>query len=61
MAGFVFGELGRTAEPGDEVQHDGLLFKVDAVEGQRIDRLVVTFQPWRRPEQQQEEDEEAAA
>jgi CBS domain containing-hemolysin-like protein len=61
MAGFVFGELGRTAEPGDEVQHDGLLFKVDAVEGQRIDRLVVTFQPWRRPEQQQEEDDDAAA
>ena len=60
MAGFVFGELGRTAEPGDEVQHDGLLFKVDAVEGQRIDRLVVTFQPWRRPEQQEEDDDAAA-
>ena len=39
VAGFVFGELGRTAEPGDEVRHDGLLFKVDSVEGQRIDRL----------------------
>ena len=60
MAGFVFGELGRTAEPGDEVQHDGLTFKVDAVEGQRIDRLVVTFQPWRRPEQQEEDDDAAA-
>jgi putative hemolysin len=59
MAGFVFGELGRTAEPGDEVQHDGLLFRVDSVEGQRIDRLQVTFQPWRRPEQQ--EDDDAAA
>jgi putative hemolysin len=59
IAGFVFGELGRTAEPGDEVRHDGLLFKVDAVEGQRIDRLLVTFQPWRRPEQQ--EDDDAAA
>jgi putative hemolysin len=53
MAGFVFGELGRTAAPGDEVQHDGLLFKVESVEGQRIDRLVVTFQPWRRPEQRE--------
>jgi CBS domain containing-hemolysin-like protein len=61
MAGFVFGELGRTAEPGDEVQHDGLLFMVEAVEGLRFDRLVVTFQPWRRPEQQQEEDDDAAA
>ena len=29
VAGFVFGELGRAAEPGDEVQHDGLLFRVD--------------------------------
>jgi len=59
VAGFVFGELGRTAEPGDEVQHNGLLFNVDSVEGQRIDRLQVTFQPWRRPEQQ--EDDDAAA
>jgi putative hemolysin len=46
VAGFVFGELGRAALPGDEVTHKGLLFRVDAVEGQRIDRLTVTFQPW---------------
>jgi putative hemolysin len=46
IAGFVFGLLGRAAEPGDEVTHDGLRFQVDAVEGQRIDRLTVTFQPW---------------
>jgi CBS domain containing-hemolysin-like protein len=46
IAGFVFGLLGRAAEPGDEVTHDGLRFEVDAVEGQRIDRLTVTFQPW---------------
>jgi CBS domain containing-hemolysin-like protein len=46
IAGFVFGLLGRAAEPGDEVSHDGLRFQVDAVEGQRIDRLTVTFQPW---------------
>jgi CBS domain containing-hemolysin-like protein len=52
IAGFVFGELGRAAEPGDEVAHEGLRFRVDAVEGQRIDRLTVTFQPWhaRTPE-----------
>jgi putative hemolysin len=43
IAGFVFGALGRTAEPGDEVQHDGMVFRVDAVEGQRIDRLTITF------------------
>ncbi|MGZ4292449.1 MAG: hemolysin family protein [Gaiellaceae bacterium] len=58
VAGFVFGELGRTAEPGDEVRHDGLVFRVDSVEGQRIDRLTVTFQPWHRPER---EDDDAAA
>jgi CBS domain containing-hemolysin-like protein len=46
VAGFVFGQLGRAAEPGDEVTHDSLVFHVDSVEGQRIDRLTVTFQPW---------------
>ena len=51
IAGFVFGELGRAAEPGDEVSHDGLRFQVDSVEGQRIDRLTVTFQPWHQREQ----------
>jgi putative hemolysin len=43
VAGFVFGELGRAAEPGDEVGFDGVLFHVDSIEGQRIDRLTVTF------------------
>jgi CBS domain containing-hemolysin-like protein len=47
VAGFVFGQLGRTAEPGDEVSHDGVVFHVDSVEGQRIDRLTVKF-GWRR-------------
>ena len=52
VAGFVFGLLGRGAEPGDEVSYDGLVFHVDSVEGQRIDRLTVTFKPWhRQPEQ----------
>jgi putative hemolysin len=46
VAGFVFGELGRSADPGDEVTHGGLLFRVESLEGQRIDRLTVTFQPW---------------
>ena len=51
VGGFVFGALGRPAEPGDEVEHEGVAFHVDAVEGQRIDRLTVTFQPWHgRPE-----------
>ena len=46
VAGFVFGKLDRTAEPGDEVTHDGIVFLVDEVEGQRIVRLTVTF-GWR--------------
>jgi putative hemolysin len=48
VAGFVFGLLGRGAAPGDEVSHDGLRFHVDSVEGQRIERLTITFMPWRR-------------
>jgi len=50
MAGFVFGQLGRAAEPGDEIDHDGLQFRVDSVEGQRIDRITVIFKPWERGE-----------
>jgi CBS domain containing-hemolysin-like protein len=46
VAGFVFGALGRAPEPGDEVVHEGTIFRVDSVEGQRIDRLTVTF-GWR--------------
>ncbi|HET7137190.1 MAG TPA: hemolysin family protein [Gaiellaceae bacterium] len=60
VAGFVFGELGRSAEPGDEVTHNGLLFRVEALEGQRIDRLTVTFQPWQRPELERDDDDAAA-
>jgi len=48
VAGFVFGQLGRGAELGDEIEHDGLVFRVDSVDGQRIDKLVVTFRPWER-------------
>jgi putative hemolysin len=55
IAGFVFGQLGRTAEPGDEVSHDGIVFRVDAVEGQRIDRLTVTF-GWRHRPAADEDD-----
>jgi len=51
VGGFVFGLLGRGAAPGDEVAHDGLRFHVDEVEGQRIHRLTVTFQPWERREE----------
>jgi putative hemolysin len=43
MGGFVFGLLGRAAEPGDSVDYDGLRFDVLEVEGARIYRLAVTF------------------
>ncbi len=49
VGGFVFGELGRTAEPGDEIVHGPMNLHVDSVEGQRIDRLTVTF-GWRAGE-----------
>jgi len=45
VAGFVFGLLGRAAEVGDECEHDGVRFRVDEVEGTRIQRLTVTFLP----------------
>jgi putative hemolysin len=48
LAGFVFGLLGRAAEPGDEISHDGLRFEVVDVEGSRIDKLAVTFEQRRR-------------
>src|SRR5919199_1145901 len=43
VAGFVFGQLGRAAEVGDEVVHDGLRFQVVDVDGPRIERLDVEF------------------
>jgi putative hemolysin len=43
VAGFVFGALGRAAEEGDEVSHDGLVFRVLEMEGSRIQRLEIEF------------------
>ncbi|HEY3921541.1 MAG TPA: hemolysin family protein [Gaiellaceae bacterium] len=57
IGGFVFGELGRPAEPGDEVTHDGMVFRVDSVEGQRVERLTVTF-GWRHQQQAADAEEE---
>ena len=45
VAGFVFGLLGRAPEPGDEVEHDGLRFRVVDTDGSRIERLQVEFAP----------------
>src|SRR5438874_11700314 len=48
VAGFVFGQLGRAPEAGDDVSYDGLRFDVLEVEGNRIERIAVTFE--QRPE-----------
>ena len=45
VAGFVFGQLGRAAERGDEITYDGLRFEVVEVDGPRIERLEVEFLP----------------
>jgi putative hemolysin len=52
IAGFVFGQLGRAPEEGDEVQWDGLLFRVLAMEGTRIERLEVHWLDLREEEEQ---------
>jgi putative hemolysin len=43
VAGFVFGQLGRVAEEGDEVVWNGLRFGVIETEGARIEQLEVEF------------------
>jgi putative hemolysin len=53
VAGFVFGQLGRAPEPGDDVSYDGMRFDVLEVEGNRIERIVVTFEE--RPEPRRDE------
>jgi putative hemolysin len=45
VAGYVFGHLGRAAEPGDEVSAEGLHFTVLETSGSRINRLEVEFLP----------------
>jgi putative hemolysin len=45
VAGFVFGQLGRVAEEGDEVVWDGLRFGVVETEGARIEQLEIEFLP----------------
>ena len=45
VAGFVFGQLGRGAELEDEVEFGRVHFLVDEVDGSRILKLTVTFEP----------------
>jgi CBS domain containing-hemolysin-like protein len=58
VAGYVFGRLGRIPEPGDEVVADGACFHVDVVEGTRIDRLTVRFEPEPPPPAEDADDTE---
>ncbi len=60
VAGFVFGQLGRAPEPGDDVAYDGMRFDVLEVEGNRIEKICVTFleRPASQPERDDLVDEE---
>ena len=54
VGGFVFGQLGRAPEPGDDVTYDGMRFDVIEVEGNRIEKIAVEFhdRPRRRTSDQ---------
>jgi CBS domain containing-hemolysin-like protein len=43
VGGYVFGQLGRAPEPGDDVSWNGVRFDVLEVEGNRIEKIGVTF------------------
>jgi len=55
VAGFVFGQLGRAPERGDDVSYDGMRFDVLEVEGNRIERMAVTFLERPQPRPQEED------
>ena len=55
LGGFVFGQLGRAPEPGDDVTYDGMRFDVLEVEGNRIERLAVEFSERPQPRRGGEE------
>jgi magnesium and cobalt exporter, CNNM family len=59
IGGFVFGQLGRAPEPGDDIGYDGLRFDVLEVEGNRIEKIGVEFveRPQRRQDDELEDDE----
>jgi putative hemolysin len=54
MGGLVFGLLGRAPEEGDEIEEDGLRFKVVQLEGTRIEQLEIEFLPGADQEQSEE-------
>ncbi|HEX6788564.1 MAG TPA: hemolysin family protein [Gaiellaceae bacterium] len=62
VGGFVFGQLGRAPEPGDDISFNGLRFDVLEVEGNRIEKIAVEFverpEPRRSAEDLLAEDDE---
>jgi putative hemolysin len=59
IAGFVLDQLAREPQPGDEVSHDGMLFRVEEVDGRRIEKLAVTFERRREEGERGEAEDEA--
>jgi CBS domain containing-hemolysin-like protein len=55
VGGYVFGQLGRAPEPGDDVSWNGVRFDVLEVEGNRIEKIGVTFHE--RPSARRPEDD----
>jgi putative hemolysin len=53
VGGFVFGQLGRAPLVGDDIAWDGLHFDVVEVDGNRINRIAVSFAERRRREAEQ--------
>jgi putative hemolysin len=51
VAGLVFGQLGRAAEAGDQIEFERLQFRVLEVDGTRIERLQIEFRPEEPPAQ----------
>jgi CBS domain containing-hemolysin-like protein len=50
LGGFVFGQLGRKPEIGDEVRANGHLFRVSELDGLRIDRIEILDAPVEEPD-----------
>jgi putative hemolysin len=55
LAGFVFGELGRAPEAGDEVVWDGVRFQVVETDGPRIEQLEIEFLSGSEPDVEEAE------
>src|SRR5881398_691402 len=61
VAGFVFHLIGRAAAAGDEVEYNGLRFRVAEIEGSRIEKLEVQFFEPPVEEEDDQREERAAA